>query len=74
MFFKTEICRGNVKVEFDLSTCATKADLKSATGVDASYFAKKTDLAHLTCDVDKIDIDQLKHIPINECFFLVSAY
>ena len=31
----------NVKIELDLSNYKTKADLKSATGVDTSYFAKK---------------------------------
>ena len=35
----------NVKVELDLSNYATKADLKNATGVDTSKFAKKADLA-----------------------------
>ena len=31
----------NVKVELDLSSYATKADLKNATGVGTSSFAKK---------------------------------
>ena len=31
----------NVKVELDLFNYATKADLKHATGVDTSDFAKK---------------------------------
>ena len=31
----------NVKVELDLSNYATKTDLKNATGVDTSFFAKK---------------------------------
>ena len=30
-----------MKVELDLSNYATKADLKNATGVDTSNFAKK---------------------------------
>ena len=38
---------GKVKVELDLSNYATKADLKNATGVDTSDFAKKTDSANL---------------------------
>ena len=33
----------NVKLELDLSNYATKTDLKNATGVDTSEFAKKTD-------------------------------
>ena len=45
---------GRVKVESDLSNYATKVDLKSATGVDASKFARKVDLANLKFDVDKL--------------------
>ena len=32
-----------VKVELDLSNYATKTDLKNATGIDISKFAKKVD-------------------------------
>ena len=52
----------NVKVELDLSNYATNADLKNATGVDTSNFAKKTDLANLKSDVDKLDIEKLKNL------------
>ena len=45
---------------------ATKADLKNATGVDTSSFAKKTDLAKLTSDVEKLDIDKLKNEPVRK--------
>ena len=38
--------RERIKVELDLSNYATKADLKNATGVDTSKFAKKVDLAN----------------------------
>ena len=55
----------NVKVELELSNYATKADLKNATGVDTSDFAKKTDLAYLKSHVEKLDIDKLKHVPSN---------
>ena len=54
---------GKVKVELDLSNYATKADLKNATGVDTSKFAKKVDLANLKSNVDKLDIDKLKNAP-----------
>ena len=37
---------GRVKVKLDLSNYASKADLKNATDVDTSHFAKKTDLAN----------------------------
>ena len=56
---------GKVKVELDLSNYATKADLKNATGVDTSDFAKKTDSANLKSDIDKLDIDELKNVPTN---------
>ena len=36
-----------VRIELDLSSYAAKADLKYATGIDASSFAKKVDLASL---------------------------
>ena len=43
---------GKVEVELDLSNYATKIDLKNATGIDASRFAKKVDLAGLKSNVD----------------------
>ena len=54
-----------VKVELYLFNYATKIDLKNATGVDTSSFAKKTDCANLKSDVDKLDIDKLKNVPTN---------
>ena len=56
---------GKVKVEFDLSNYATKADLKNTTGVDTSKFAKKVDSASLKSSADKLDIDILKNVPTN---------
>ena len=44
-----------VKVELDLSNYATKADLKNATGVDTSSFAKTVNFASLHSNVDKLD-------------------
>ena len=40
-----------------------KPDLKDATGVDTSKFAKKVDLADLNSNVDELDIDNLKNVP-----------
>ena len=40
-FPKLKSFGANVKVELNLSNYATKADLKNATGVDTSDFAKK---------------------------------
>ena len=56
---------GKVKVELDFSNYATKTDLKNATGIDTSSFAKKVDLASLKSNVDKLDIDKLKNVPTN---------
>ena len=44
---------------------ATKADFKTATGVDTSKFAKKVDLANLKSNKEKLDIDKLKNVPTN---------
>ena len=54
-----------MKVELDLSTYVTKADLTNAIGVDALGFPKQTGLANLKYDVDKLDIDKLNNAPIN---------
>ena len=59
---KPKSLEANVKSELDLSNYATKADLKHATGVDTSSFAKKTDLANLKSDVGKSDIDKLENV------------
>ena len=40
-FLKPKSLGANVKVELDLSNYATKGDLKNATGVNTSDFAKK---------------------------------
>ena len=51
--------------ELDLYYYATKGDLKDATGVNASKFAKNVDLANLKSSVDKLDIEKLKNVPPN---------
>ena len=56
---------GKVNVELDLPNYATKTDLKNATGIDTSSFAKNVDLANLKSNVGKLDIDKLKNIPTN---------
>ena len=53
----------NIKVELDLTSYATKDDVKNITHVDVSTYASKTNLAALKTEVDKIDIDQLKTVP-----------
>ena len=59
-FPKSNSLGANVEVELDLSNYATKSDLKNATGVDTSKFAKKDDITNLKSNVDKLDIDKLK--------------
>ena len=44
---------------------ATKTDLKNVTLVDGSSFASKTNLASLKPEVDKIDADKLKTVPVD---------
>ena len=60
IFSKTKIFRANVKVELNWANYATKADLKTAAGVDTSGFDKMTDLAFFFFFVDKLDIEKLK--------------
>ena len=54
---------GDINVKVDLSSYATKADIKNISHVDTSGFALKTNLANLKSDVDKLDIDKLKPVP-----------
>ena len=55
----------NIKVELDLTNYATKTDLKNITHVDVSSFASKTNLASIKTEVDKIDVDKLKTVPVD---------
>ena len=54
-----------MKVELDLSNYVIIAELKNATGVDTSKFAKKVDLANLKSNVDELDVDKFKNVPTN---------
>ena len=64
-FPEPKLSGGSVKFELDLSNYATKTDLKNATVVDTSSFAKSVDLANLKSDLDKLDTDKLKNVPTN---------
>ena len=55
----------DIKVKLDLSNYATKTDLKNVARVDASSFASKTNLVSLKIEVDKIDADKLKTVPVD---------
>ena len=54
-----------MKLKLDLFNYSTNADLKDATGVDISKFAKKVDSLSLKSNLDKLDVDKLKNIPSN---------
>ena len=54
---------GNFKIELDLNSYATKADLKNVSHVDVSSFTSKTNLASLKTEVDKLDIGKLTPVP-----------
>ena len=59
LFPKPKSLGANIKVVVDLSNYA------SNECINTSDFDKKTDLANLKPDVDKLDTDQLKKAPIN---------
>ena len=62
-FPKPNSLGANVKIELNLSNYAAKTDFKNTAGVDTSSFAKKTDIANLKFDVDKLDIDEIVNVP-----------
>ena len=53
----------NIKMELDLSSYATKTDLKDITHVNVSSCASKTNPASLKTEVDKLDIAKLTSVP-----------
>ena len=55
----------NIKVELDFTNYATKDDVKNITHVDVSSYTTKTNLAALKSEVDKIDVDKLKTVPVD---------
>ena len=44
---------------------ATKGDVRNITDVDVSSFASKTNVAALKTEVDKIDADKVKTVPVD---------
>ena len=56
---------GDINVKVDLSSYATKADIKNISHVDTSSFALETNLASLKTEVDKLDIDKLVPVPVD---------
>ena len=58
---------GDISVKVDLSNYATKSDLKNVSHVDVNSFALKSNLASLKTEIDKIDTDKLKTVPVDSC-------
>ena len=56
---------GDISVKVDLSNYATKTDLKNVSHVDVSSFVLKSNLAGLKTEVDKIDAEKLKAVPVD---------
>ena len=56
---------GDINVKVDLSNYATKTDLKNISHTDVSSYALKSNLASLKTEVDKLDIDKLRSVPID---------
>ena len=56
---------GDINIKVDLSSYATKKDIKNITHIDTSSFALKMNLANLKTEDDKLDIDKLKSLPNN---------
>ena len=56
---------GDINVKLDLQNYATKTDIKNTTGNDISEIALKSNLANLKAEVDKIDVDKLRTVPVD---------
>ena len=56
---------GDINAKVGLSNYATKTDLENLSHVDVSSFALKLNLASLKTEVDKIDADKLKTVPVD---------
>ena len=55
----------NINVKVDLSSYATKADIKNITHEDTSSFALKTNLCNLKTEVNSLGIDKLVLVPVD---------
>ena len=56
---------GDINIKVDLSSYATKSDLKNISRVDTSSFALKTNLSSLKSEVNKLDIGKLVAVPVD---------
>ena len=60
-----ELFGGYINVKVDLSSYATKTDIKNILHIDTSSFVLKSNLASLKTEVDKLDIDKLVPVPVD---------
>ena len=56
---------GDSNVKVNLFNYATKTDLRNVSHVDVSSFALKSSLASLKTEVDKLDANKLKTVPVD---------
>ena len=56
---------GDINIKVHLSNYATLKYLKEAAGINTSNFARKSNLASLKTEVEKLDIDKLVPIPVD---------
>ena len=54
-----------INVKVDLPSYATKADLKNEIEADTFKLAAKSDLASLKAEIDEIDVDKSKLVPVD---------
>ena len=57
--------KNKIKVELGMSNYAITTELKNPTDAYTLEFLKKTDLASLKSEFDRLDIDKLETIPAN---------
>ena len=57
--------REDIKTKVDFSNYATKDYIKNIAHVDPSNFALKTNLTNLKTEVDALDTDKLKIVPVD---------
>ena len=55
----------DTNVRVDLSSYATKTDIKNISHIDTSSFALKSNLASLQTEVDILDMDKLVPVPVD---------
>ena len=56
---------GDINVKVDLYNYATKLNLKNISRIGTSNLALKSNLSKLKVEVDKINIDKLKTVPVD---------